>query len=98
MIFRKGTALPEFAAFILLKDEAGTQAFDEYFREFIDIAARHGTGLLLETVAWRANDALRGAPHDGTRPIADNRSPSPPLAAWRSDAANRQAANGNRGM
>jgi S-methylmethionine-dependent homocysteine/selenocysteine methylase len=55
LIFHKGLELPFFASFVLLDDEAGTEALREYFRRFIAIAREHGTGILLDTPTWRAS-------------------------------------------
>lgn len=55
LIFEDGLALPEFAAFDLLKDEAGTAILRRYFDRYAELAQRHGTGLLLESPTWRAN-------------------------------------------
>jgi homocysteine S-methyltransferase len=55
LIFHGGFELPEFAAFVLLDDAAGTAALDAYFRGHADIAARHGCGVILEAPTWRAS-------------------------------------------
>ena len=55
MIFQEGIALPHFAAFILLASEDGRQRMWNYYRRYLDIARRHGTGFVLDTATWRAN-------------------------------------------
>lgn len=55
LIFREGLQLPEFAAFDLLKTEAGAGALKAYFRTYAEMALRHGMGLILESPTWRAN-------------------------------------------
>jgi homocysteine S-methyltransferase len=54
LIFEEGRDLPEFAAVDLLRGEEGTEALRAYFRRFIEIAAEHGTGFVLESPTWRA--------------------------------------------
>lgn len=55
LIFHDGWELPDFAAFLLLKDAAGVAALRTYFQTYAAIAHRFGTGLILESVTWRAN-------------------------------------------
>ena len=55
MIFQEGIELPHFAAFILLASEEGRQRMRNYYRRYLDIARRHGTGFVLDTATWRAN-------------------------------------------
>ncbi|PCK78537.1 homocysteine S-methyltransferase family protein [Rhizobium sophoriradicis] len=55
MIFQEGIELPHFAAFILLSSEDGRQRMRNYYRRYLDIARRHGTGFVLDTATWRAN-------------------------------------------
>ena len=55
LIFHEGLELPEFASFVLLDDEAGTEALREYFGRFIAIAREQGAGILLDTPTWRAS-------------------------------------------
>lgn len=55
LIFHEGLTLPEFAAFDLLKQTAGYQALQRYFRTYADLACRYQTGLILESATWRAN-------------------------------------------
>jgi S-methylmethionine-dependent homocysteine/selenocysteine methylase len=55
LIFHEGLTLPYFAAFDLLKDEAGYAALQKYFRTYADLARRHAVGCILESATWRAS-------------------------------------------
>ena len=55
LIFHDGLDLPEFAAFVLLDDQAGREALRRYFRTYAEIAREAGTGFILEAPTWRAN-------------------------------------------
>lgn len=55
LIFHDGWDLPHFAAFHLLRTPQGRDALHAYFRTYIDVATRHGAGLVLESATWRAN-------------------------------------------
>jgi homocysteine S-methyltransferase len=55
LVFHRGVALRDFAAFPLLDDADGRALLAEYFRDHMRIAARAGTPLVLETPTWRAN-------------------------------------------
>ena len=55
LIFHEGFDLPDFAAFTLLDSVAGRLALERYYVAYLAIAARHGTGLVLETPTWRAS-------------------------------------------
>jgi S-methylmethionine-dependent homocysteine/selenocysteine methylase len=55
LIFHRGLELPSFAAFDLLKDEAGVQALREYYEPYTAIAREHRVGTVLDTPTWRAN-------------------------------------------
>jgi homocysteine S-methyltransferase len=55
LIHHQGFELPEFAAFVLVDDARGTAALDAYFRRHVDIAVRHGCGVILEAPTWRAS-------------------------------------------
>lgn len=55
LIFHRGLELPEFAAFNLLKDDAGTDELRCYFLPYAKLAREHGVGLVLESPTWRAN-------------------------------------------
>lgn len=55
LIFHDGFELPDFAAFLLLRDAAGVAALRKYFQTYAAIAQRFGAGLILESVTWRAS-------------------------------------------
>ena len=55
LMFHDGLDLPDFAAFPLLEHDGGREALERYYRAYLDIARRHGTGLVLETPTWRAS-------------------------------------------
>lgn len=55
LIFHHGIDLPLFAAFVLLRDPAGRARLRRYFEAHIDIARRHGLGIVLESPTWRAS-------------------------------------------
>ena len=55
LIFHDGIDLPAFAAFDLLKDDAGLTVLRRYFARYAELARSHGVGLVLESPTWRAN-------------------------------------------
>jgi S-methylmethionine-dependent homocysteine/selenocysteine methylase len=55
LIFHEGMELPAFAAFLLLKDEAGVDTLRRYFVRYAELAHSHHLGLVLESPTWRAN-------------------------------------------
>ena len=55
LIFHEGLDLPLFAAFDLLKDDAGTAALRSYYRPYVKLAVEGGTGFVLESPTWRAS-------------------------------------------
>jgi S-methylmethionine-dependent homocysteine/selenocysteine methylase len=55
LIFLEGFDLPCFAAFHLLRDEAGTEALRRYYRRHAEIARQQGAGFILESATWRAS-------------------------------------------
>lgn len=55
LIFHEGLELPYFAAFHLLKDEAGTEVLRNYFRSHASIARDAAAGFILESATWRAS-------------------------------------------
>jgi homocysteine S-methyltransferase len=55
MVFHQGIDLPEFAAFVLLEDEAGRDRLRRYFTDYTAIAQRYGVGFIFDTPTWRAN-------------------------------------------
>ena len=55
LVFHQNVDLPHFAAFDLLKDDAGIERLRGYFVRYAQIARSHGIGLVLEAPTWRAN-------------------------------------------
>jgi S-methylmethionine-dependent homocysteine/selenocysteine methylase len=55
LVYHQGVDLPCFAAFHLLKDDAGVDTLHRYFADYIAIARRYGVGVVLESPTWRAN-------------------------------------------
>jgi len=55
MIYREGIELPHFASFSLLNDNRSRDVLRHYYRDYIEIAHRHGLGFTLDTPTWRAN-------------------------------------------
>lgn len=55
LIFHRGFELPLFAAFTLLDDPAGTQTLRDYFVPYLELAAEHEAGFVLESPTWRAS-------------------------------------------
>ena len=55
LIFNEGLDLPYFAAFDLLRTEAGANALQKYFRTYAELARTHQFGFVLESATWRAN-------------------------------------------
>ncbi|HSV51809.1 MAG TPA: homocysteine S-methyltransferase family protein [Burkholderiaceae bacterium] len=56
LVFLEGVALPHFAAFVLLADEAGRERLRRYYRPYLELAASTpGAGFVLETPTWRAS-------------------------------------------
>src|SRR5918993_4405444 len=55
LVFLEGLDLPCFAAFPLLNDAEGRETLRRYYRSYAELAARFGTGFILESPTWRAN-------------------------------------------
>ena len=55
LIFDGGIDLPDFASFVLLNDADGIEALRAYYAAYLEIAAEHGVGIVLDTPTWRAN-------------------------------------------
>ncbi|MEL7355149.1 MAG: homocysteine S-methyltransferase family protein [Cyanobacteria bacterium J06560_6] len=55
LIFQQGVHLPEFAAFVLLKDAVGTALLRRYYEKYVVIAKKYDVGLVLESPTWRAS-------------------------------------------
>jgi S-methylmethionine-dependent homocysteine/selenocysteine methylase len=55
LIYLQGFDLPHFAAFDLLKDDAGLKGLRDYFEPYARIARDQGFGIVLESPTWRAS-------------------------------------------
>jgi S-methylmethionine-dependent homocysteine/selenocysteine methylase len=55
LIYHEGVDLPHFAAFVLLKDGAGTAILRRYLARHAGLARAKGAGVVLESPTWRAN-------------------------------------------
>jgi homocysteine S-methyltransferase len=55
LIFDRGVDLPCFAAFPLVRNEAGRALLRDYFAPYLAIAKTYRTGFVLDTATWRAN-------------------------------------------
>jgi S-methylmethionine-dependent homocysteine/selenocysteine methylase len=55
LVFEHRIDLPCFAAFPLLETETGTDTIRGYFEPFLELARRHRTGFVMDTLSWRAN-------------------------------------------
>jgi len=55
LVFVHGYELPEFAAFTLLEDPAGSQVFKDYLEPYLKSAQNGGHGFVLESPTWRAS-------------------------------------------
>ncbi len=55
LVFLHGVDLPLFAAFPLLRSEAGRALLREYFTGYLALARQQGRGFVLDTPTWRAS-------------------------------------------
>jgi homocysteine S-methyltransferase len=55
MIFNRRVDLPCFASITLLRTGEGRRVLEDYFRSYLELARRLGTGCLLESASWRAS-------------------------------------------
>ncbi len=55
LVYHRELDLPEFAAFDLLKDEAGRSELRDYYEPFLRLASSNDVGFILESPTWRAN-------------------------------------------
>ena len=55
LIFDDGFDLPDFAAFVLLDSDEGRAALRRYYETYLDLAARDGLGIVLESATWRVS-------------------------------------------
>jgi S-methylmethionine-dependent homocysteine/selenocysteine methylase len=55
ILFNRGIDLPHFASITLLQSADGRRALENYYRGFLELAQRKGTGLVLESATWRSS-------------------------------------------
>jgi S-methylmethionine-dependent homocysteine/selenocysteine methylase len=55
LIFHRGIDLPHFAAFDLLRTDAGREELRAYFEPYVELARERGVGMVLDTATWRAS-------------------------------------------
>src|SRR4028119_2033335 len=55
LIFNRGIDLPHFASIVLLRSREGRAALKAYYRSYLELARRLGTGFVLESPTWRAS-------------------------------------------
>jgi homocysteine S-methyltransferase len=55
ILFNRGIDLPHFASITLLQTSDGRRALEDYYRGFLELARRMGTGLVLESATWRSS-------------------------------------------
>lgn len=55
LVFDHQLDLPDFAAFPLLRTDAGRESLRSYYRPYVDVARRNGVGMIVDTPTWRAN-------------------------------------------
>jgi len=88
LIFHRNLELPEFAAFDLLKDEAGRDELRAYYRPFMAMAAERDLGFVLESPTWRANPRwAQRVGYDSDELAAANRSAIALMEELRGEAA-----------
>lgn len=84
LIFHEGADLPHFASFVLLAEPAGRKQLKDYYTRYLDIAAKGGTGFVLDTATWRTNadwgarlgysaEALKAANEDAVELLSELR-------------------------
>lgn len=55
LIFHHGIDLPYFASFALLSHPEHRKTLEDYYRQYLDLAAAYKVGFVLESATWRAN-------------------------------------------
>jgi S-methylmethionine-dependent homocysteine/selenocysteine methylase len=55
LIFHRGIDLPHFAAFDLLRTDAGREELRSYFEPYVELAREREVGMVLDTATWRAS-------------------------------------------
>ncbi len=71
LLFQDGLPLPHFAAFDLLKDEAGLTRLGAYYERYLAIARQRCVGAILESPTWRANPDWAARLGYGAEELAD---------------------------
>ncbi|WP_258274332.1 homocysteine S-methyltransferase family protein [Agrococcus sp. HG114] len=71
LIHNRGVTLREFAAYPLVRTDAGLAMLDDYYDGYAEVARRHGTGLVLETPTWRASADWGARLGDSRRALYD---------------------------
>ena len=71
LVFDRGIDLPEFSAFVLLKDETGTRELRDYYVRYLTLAEEAGLGYVLESPTWRANPKWGAAIGYSEEEVAD---------------------------
>lgn len=68
LIFNRGVDLPEFSAYTLLDTEEGWNHLRAYFDDYLALARRSNSGLIVDTPTWCANpDRARVLGYEGDR-------------------------------
>jgi S-methylmethionine-dependent homocysteine/selenocysteine methylase len=92
LVFHDGLDLPHFAAFDLLRQADGEHRMRAYFKRYIDLAKKHGVGIILESPTWRASADWGGLLGYSPRELAEaNRKSIALLAEMRDDQETRQS-------
>jgi S-methylmethionine-dependent homocysteine/selenocysteine methylase len=92
LIFQQGIDLPLFAAFDLLKDEAGTDQLRAYYAPYLGLARERGIGFVLESPTWRASPRwARELGYDDQFLDRSNRKAIELLAGIREEASEAEA-------
>ena len=60
LLYHHGIDLPHFAAVALLGSPEGRAALEAYYRPYLELARRLGTGFILESPTWRASPDWAG--------------------------------------
>ncbi|WP_019584696.1 homocysteine S-methyltransferase family protein [Deinococcus apachensis] len=55
LVFNHGLDLPHFASIVLVATVEGRAALEAYYRPYLELARRLGTGFILDSLTWRAS-------------------------------------------
>ena len=92
LIFHNELDLPCFAAFDLLKDEAGRETLLDYYRRYADMAVESKCGFIFESPTWRASrDWGKALGYDEKRIAAFNREAFELMDSLRSEYENEDS-------